>query len=221
MGCGSVATVSGRGAVATVLAGGVATFFIITIHRVSEIVCVQLFGGLGPGHRRICGLLGVERLLVRDVGVGVDGLGLGVVQRVHDHMVVQDLGFVHGVDGVELVLELGLVVCPLLLQLAPLLHAHDDDSGYDDNDGNQCTERSYERSVPRAIPAGRNTLELVVLRVDGTVGQDLAVGSSVPWQAAAGERVVAVDAEAAVQAGIIVTLVDFQGTILARVSRCA
>ena len=88
-------------------------------------------------------VLGTEGLLVGDVVVL---LGLArVLQVVDDHVVVQHLGLIHGVDGVELVLPLGLGVRPPLLQeVAPLATHNKPDSGQnyadhrDQDAGNQA-----------------------------------------------------------------------------------
>ena len=60
---------------------------------------VELFGRLGPSHLVVDALLGRKRLLIRQIGIGVQRLVTTAarrwkVQRVDNHVVVQHLGLV-------------------------------------------------------------------------------------------------------------------------------
>ena len=137
-------------------------------------------------------------------------------------MIVQHLALVDRLHGVQLVLHLRLEVRPDLLHLATVLHAVDHDEGDQDGDGHDAAEHGDHGGVGagRLVPH-RRVVQSVVLGVDLAAGEDLAHGARVLGQADAGEGVVAVLAEAAVQTRVGIALVHLLGAVLACEARPA
>ena len=118
--------------------------------------------------------------------------------------------------SVKLILHLSLKVSPLLLVLPPLLGAVDHYAGRAGPEKHQRSDASAERCVATGVAGVCGVRpDGIVLGVDGSVGQDLADASAVAREADAGEGVVAVLAEATVEAGVGVALVDFLRAVFA------
>jgi len=158
----------------------------------------------------VSAVLAGEEVLVGDVGVDV---ALWVFQAVDDHVVVQHLALVDAGDGVQLVLALGLGVGPSLLPLGRLLVAHQDNGGDQDQDGDQG-RKGGDHGDPRAgrrLAAGTGSGQ----GHDGAVGQDVTRFAGISGQTLALEVVDSVDAEAIVQAGAGIALVDLGRAVFA------
>ena len=112
--------------------------------------------------------------------------------------------------SIELILHLSLKVCPLLLVLPPLLGAVDHYAGRAGPKEDQGPDPPAQSGVTTGVAGVSGVRPYgVVLGVDGAVRQDLADAAAVAREADAGEGVVAILAEAAVEAGVGVALVDF------------
>ena len=179
------------------------------------VVRVELLHVSLAAHLRVGRVLGGEGLLVGNVGVRVDALLLGVVQRVDDHVVVEHLGLVDAVYGVELVLPLGLGVGPSLLDSLPPLAAHQVEDSDHDQHGDHGGAGQDEGPLRLIGVLGfASDLE------DGAVGQDVAVFARVSGKTLALKVVQLVNAES-VEAGGSGALVDLRGAVLAGVAGLA
>lgn len=179
-------------------------------------ICVQLFGGFSPRHLCICTVFRCKHILINEVRICV----FCFWKRVHYHVVVKSLILVDNLDGIELILHLGLKVSSLLLVLPPLLHA------VDHHAGDQCSDRHHRTEGANQHHIGVTRLggfgpDVVVFGVHRPIRQDLADSPAVSGQAYAGESVVSVLAESSVEARVWITLVHLLGAVFARESRQA
>ena len=133
-------------------------------------------------------------------------------------MVVKVLVLVDDLDGIQLILHLGLKVGSLLLVLPPLLHAVDHHAGNQSPDWDHCTEGANQHHIGVAWLGGFGP-DVVVFGVDRPIRQDLANCSAVPREADAGESVVPVLAESSIEARIRIALVHLLGAVFACESR--
>ena len=133
-------------------------------------------------------------------------------------MVVKSLVLVDDLDGIQLVLHLGFKVSALLLVLPPLLHAVDNHAGDQSSDRDDRTEGANQHHIGVAW-LGRFGPDVVVFGVHRPIRQDLANCPAVPGEADAGESVVPVLTESAVEARVRIALVHLLGAVFARESR--
>ena len=160
-------------------------------------------------------LFGAEALFVCQVGVGVNTLLLGEVQRVHYHVVVQHFGLVDAVHGVELVLPLCGQICSPLVALPSLLGAPEDHYHNQDHKWNQSGEGGNQGHL-----AAIHFLGYTFEGEDGAIGQDIAVLARVARKALAFKVIQLVDTKA-VHARGSGTLVHLLTTVFAGEARLA
>ena len=135
-------------------------------------------------------------------------------------MVIQLLALVDALHGVQLILHLSLEIRSQLLLLPSSLVAVDEKESNESQARDDTGEGGDEDIVAAASLAPHlGPLQLIVLGVHLAGGQDLTDGAAVVGQTDAGEGVVAVLAEAAIEAGVGVTLIDLLAAVLASVSR--
>ncbi len=139
-------------------------------------------------------------------------------------MVVEHLGLVHAIDGVQLVLALCLGVCTPLLGAPPAFGAPQVERGHQNQAGDDSGTREDQGPlvvVNVVVAAAVLLLPLLANELEhGAVREDVAVLTRVARQALALKVVHLVDAEA-VQAGGSRTFVDLLRAVLAGEARRA